>query len=364
MSRQLTLSCFDDAGPDPDRWRDSLGAIAAEFGGLAGGVRVEAPDGAVTQTWCGLSEAFERAYLDHYHRLDPWMPTARSRPVGRCAPSEDFVPGHVLDSSEFYQDFLKPHGLREIVGGIADRSPDGGITTFALMRADGAPSFDRSDAARLEPFLPRIRRALWIDQRLSELETAGAESNVAVLVLDSDGLIRSRNQAAEALLRSGDAITSAQNRLRATCPVSDATLSLLLRDARPGFNSGNSTKLQAALRRSKGPALIASVSTLSERVSSARVDGPRPGVLVVIHDPLCSIDLGLVESKLRSLYGLTAAEARVAALVGSGHSASQAALPLRITPGTARFQLKQIYAATGLSSQRELVRLVALLSRL
>jgi hypothetical protein len=109
------------------------------------------------------ADALAPSYLDHYHRLDPWMPSARSGPVGRCAPSEDFVPGHELDASEFYQDFLKPHGLREIVGGIADRSPDGAITTFALMRADGARSFDRSDAARLEPFLPRIRRALWID---------------------------------------------------------------------------------------------------------------------------------------------------------------------------------------------------------
>ncbi len=364
MSRQLTLSCFDDAGPDPDRWRDSLCAIAAEFGGLAGGVRVEAPDGAVTQTWCGLSEAFERAYLDHYHRLDPWMPTARSRPVGRCAPSEDFVPGHVLDTSEFYQDFLKPHGLREIVGGIVDQSSDGGITTFALMRADGARSFDRSDAARLEPFLPRIRRALWIDQRLSELETAGAVGSVAILVIDSEGLIRSKNQPALALLRSGDAISARQNRLRATCPVSDLALARQLRETRPGSDSGSAAVLHVALRRAKGPALIASVSTLSERVSAARVGGPRPAALVVIHDPLHAIDLSLVETKLRSLYGLTAAEARVAALVGSGHSASEAAQPLRITPGTARFQLKQVYAATGLSGQRELVRLIGLLARL
>lgn len=322
---------------------------------------MEAPDGSVEQIWYGLPSDFERAYLGHYHQLDPWMPTARSLPVGCCVPSEELVCSRLLDASEFYQDFLKPRGLREIVGGIVSRPPAGGITTFAVMRADGATPFSRRDASALEKFFPRIQRALWIDRRLCDLENYGARSRVATFVLDASGVIHSKNEPAVTLLRTGDAIVARENRLRATCPVSDATLAERIANAQKRAQPPGPL---FALRRAAAAPLIATVTPLGEGVSNARVDGPRPGLLVLIFDPLQAFDLDCVEAKLRELYALTAAEARVAALVGSGHSPAEAAKRLGITVGTARFQLKRVYFGAELTGQRELVRLVSLLSRL
>jgi DNA-binding CsgD family transcriptional regulator len=354
---------FEEAGADPDRWHVALRAVSTLFGGLACGVRVERPDGTVSQIWHGLPDDLERDYLAHYHALDPWMPKARALPVGRCVPSQDLVPDHVLDASEFFQDFLRPRGLRELVGGIVERSPDQGLTTFAVMRANGERVFGRADAAQLESFLPRIGQALWIDRQLSALDTPGSDLRVASFVLDTRGVIRGQSRAAAALLEAGSSLVAPGGRLQAVCPISDAALWAQIHAATSGPGTGRCSPRYVAVRRTRGPALLATVALLGEHVSTLRVAGPRPGVLVVVHDPLQPVDLRLVESKLCQLYGLTPAEARVGALVGSGHSPNAAAAQLGITPGTARYQLKQAYSRAGLSGQRELVRLVSMLSQ-
>ena len=59
------------------------------------------------------------------------------------------------------------------------------------------------------------------------------------------------------------------------------------------------------------------------------------------------------------LLGLTPAEARLAALVGTGQPPRTAAVSLGITEGTARTTLKAVFSKLGLSRQAELARLVS-----
>jgi DNA-binding CsgD family transcriptional regulator len=58
------------------------------------------------------------------------------------------------------------------------------------------------------------------------------------------------------------------------------------------------------------------------------------------------------------LFGLTSAEARLAALLADGMSLAEAAAALAISEGSARTYSKRIFAKTGVSRQAELVRLV------
>lgn len=62
---------------------------------------------------------------------------------------------------------------------------------------------------------------------------------------------------------------------------------------------------------------------------------------------------------MRDLLGLTLAEARVAALVGSGLPPRDASSRLGITEETARTALKRVFQKTGVSRQSELTRLLA-----
>lgn len=69
--------------------------------------------------------------------------------------------------------------------------------------------------------------------------------------------------------------------------------------------------------------------------------------------------LQLPPKRLASLYGLSPAEARLAAKLSALRSVEQAADELCITVHTARSQLKSIFTKTGSQSQSELLMLLA-----
>jgi DNA-binding CsgD family transcriptional regulator len=58
-------------------------------------------------------------------------------------------------------------------------------------------------------------------------------------------------------------------------------------------------------------------------------------------------------------FGLTAAEARLAALIGSGETIERAAEQLGIVTSTARAHLKRVFDKMGVHRQAELVALIA-----
>ncbi len=64
------------------------------------------------------------------------------------------------------------------------------------------------------------------------------------------------------------------------------------------------------------------------------------------------------EVVLVRLYGLTPAEAKVAALIVRGASARQAAEALAISYNTVKSHLKRVFAKTGTNGQGDLIRLV------
>ncbi|NOU29571.1 MAG: helix-turn-helix transcriptional regulator [Polyangiaceae bacterium] len=67
----------------------------------------------------------------------------------------------------------------------------------------------------------------------------------------------------------------------------------------------------------------------------------------------------LLETRLELVYGLTPAEARVAAQVGRGKAPKEAAAAFGTSWNTVRSQLRRVYAKTTTSGQPELARLVA-----
>lgn len=82
-------------------------------------------------------------------------------------------------------------------------------------------------------------------------------------------------------------------------------------------------------------------------------DGKADALAVVLHDPRQNASS---ERHLRRMFDLTAAEARVAALIVEGIPVAEAARRLNISIHTVRTQLKNIFAKTGVGRQNELVR--------
>lgn len=81
-----------------------------------------------------------------------------------------------------------------------------------------------------------------------------------------------------------------------------------------------------------------------------------PTALLLVNDPRERVD-GSALGGLQ-LLGLTHAESRIAAAIGDGHSANEAAAALGLSQHTVRSTLKLIYSKLAISKQTELARLV------
>ena len=82
----------------------------------------------------------------------------------------------------------------------------------------------------------------------------------------------------------------------------------------------------------------------------------RPSVCIVINDP--DGQRPLPYDRLREVFGLTEAEARLAALLAGGEELRSAAAQLKITYGTARSRLTEIFLKTETRRQTELIKLL------
>ena len=83
-------------------------------------------------------------------------------------------------------------------------------------------------------------------------------------------------------------------------------------------------------------------------------DGPKPVLILIDLDRRSEPG----EALLRQLFGLTGAEAKLAARMAGGRSLEDLAGELGVTMGTARAQLRSIFAKTQTNRQAELVALL------
>lgn len=106
--------------------------------------------------------------------------------------------------------------------------------------------------------------------------------------------------------------------------------------------------------------LMVTVTPLAPRQRNGSIAPglPQPSALLLIHDPDRAV--AMPAEHLVRVYGLTLAEAKLAAALAGGSSLGAYADNARITIGTARWYLKQVLAKTGVHRQSELVRQVVM----
>lgn len=96
------------------------------------------------------------------------------------------------------------------------------------------------------------------------------------------------------------------------------------------------------------------VNTVTER--GPALSTLRPAVSLFITDPDADVAAG--DDRLRTAFGLTNAEAKLAARLAAGDDLRSAADHLGVTYGTARVRLAQVFQKTGTCRQGELIRLL------
>lgn len=284
-----------------------------------------------------------RRYETYYSRINPWV----ARNLRLVSEGAVLMGEHTHDRdflrSEYCNDFWKPLGFGDSLScffGIdAERMNN-------LLLVHPPRKRFRSEERRLLGSLAsplaateRARRratdwqaALRQSHRLWDAVPYGA------LVLDRQGRVADANRQAHAILaRLG--VSVREGRLRAPLRDGEPVIRQLLRhafDRRIPFE----THLRFRGERS------VEIRVLPE-------SGSTVSVVVLLSDPTLAPTVD--QAWVRAAYGLTAAEARVAALVAAGRDVAAICAEMAITEHTARGYLKQLLSKTGTSRQAELV---------
>jgi len=376
-----------DAALEPARWPDALGRMAAHAEAESAAAIVVDLSGAAVG-FMAVAGADPRAlddYAARYARIDPWTAFLGSRPAGRAIASQTVMDDAAFERTEFYNDFLRRYGLFHAMGGFVVRSGSLAFLT-GVLRSRARGSFQPAELARLKAVFPHLGRAARIHRQLAQaggiaagLTTALDRVPLAALLSDRTGRVVWMNQLAEALVRRGEGLRVRQGRLEAA--VANGTTTELRRLIAAAALIG----LHTPRRRLAGTGaaddgddgaidvnqaggvlllprpwplkpLTVMVTPMSEPAQPVDIalDLPRPEALLLVSDPERAVQLPT--DRLTHAFGLTAAEAKLAAALATGSSLTAYAETAQITIGTARWYLKQALAKTGAHRQSELVR--------
>jgi DNA-binding CsgD family transcriptional regulator len=372
MHQEALLNRIYGVVADPARWPDLLTTLSDHLDCIGGQLVYNAPPGGKNLLLLGRLDPEYTAVFHKYHVWNPWTIRIKEQPFDRAIVCGSLVERRVIHKTAFYADVLAPQKIQDMLCiGHRAFAVDGGVggIGFALS----ARGVERAEQNRglLQRLAPHLCRALDATLRLGPLADGSRQLTRVLqlmpnpaLLLDGRARIVHANPAAEALLRERDGLISVADdslKLSAVLPEEGAALSRVLARALR-VAEGSSDALGEPLRVTRlsgaAPLLVVPVPLpppafpLWELSESARV-------LVLIVDP--STRNRAAASALRTTFGLTNAEARVAVLVGSGLSGPQAAQALRIAPATVKTHLARCFEKMGIRSQVELARLLAAL---
>ncbi len=238
-----------------------------------------------------------------------------------------------------------------------------GFASLNLMRPKSARPFPDSGQKLMEFLVPHLRRVFQVHSRnetlraLLEAETIALDTlDTGVIAVDEQGCIVLANQRAEAVLEKGQGLAMHSGRLAATHSSEAIHLQRLVSSASMTANGRGTSN--GGLITLHGGADSASMSVIVTpfRSSHAFARG-RPCALVFICDPAAKA--ASRTATLRSLFGLTPAECRLAGLLHSGLELRVAAQNIGVTAETARFMLKKIFGKTGSHRQSQLLQMMS-----
>lgn len=355
-----------DAATDPHLWSQALAGLCAIQGADACALAEhEGANGAGRLLyWAGLDGAAADAY-------------ARARAVGggdAASADEAATPGAVdIDEANAREagagkgsvpvGWRAAYGIGAVMRGVVDVA-DGTITQVLVMRGIGKAAFSADDASLLRRLLPSIQRSLRAGRALRRAEffhqvafDALDAVPLGIAFVDAAGEITAANRIARQIIEGENVRAHQETIRRPEARSRTPRLRRAVADAMSDLQDAGGEVLNAfAVPRRPGlrplTCLLAPVGASVEGMEAA----DRPQAMLFIGDPDKPMDID--QRRLRELYGLSRAEARVVALLAQGYKLDATAENLGLVYETVRKHLKQVFDKTGCDRQAELVRLL------
>jgi DNA-binding CsgD family transcriptional regulator len=352
-----------DAALSPGLWQDWLARLCAALSSPVGTLVLEySPGVGATGYFAHGVKADLRGWFFGRRDRDPSLVGgAFHLAPGEVSIVSEAVPAPLFLKSPFYREWLQPQGLRHCLAAQFERGAES-MSAVGVMRRRGAPRFGEAERDLLQRIIPHLRRALRVQgvRGLGEMEREAAERigealRVGALLANDAGHVLVASRRAAALLGDVEGPHLEDGRLVARTRGETRDFQKLVADA-TGGRDGPVSRCGGALvlSRKERPGLVVLVSPL--RAPAAPPNLAEPSLALVILRAPEDVPVPS-EAELRSLFGLTPAEARVAChLVDETVDEIAAALDVSVT--TVRTHVQRLLAKTGTRRQSELVRLL------
>jgi len=299
-------------------------------------------------------------YNSYYAQRDVWVERAAKLGLSKVFASKDLISDAEFEQTEIYQGLARHIGIFYVVGSVFPIGNDG-LGVIGMHRPRDGATYDEQDKTRVRQFLPHLKRALQIRSRLADpaIEHGAAldalkRSGTATLAVTRDGHLLYANDSAEQLLRACDAIRVIGGRLAAADRAAAQRLTAFIREC-SDLAAGKAGGSGGTLAISRGERLPLTALVAPFRPAREALGAPLPAAIVFLRDPESPSPKSLA---LRGLFGLTAAEAVVAAALADGKVVEGLATELGVTLNTVRTHLKNVFAKTGTTRQAQLVALI------
>ncbi|MBS0219645.1 MAG: hypothetical protein JSR91_02780 [Proteobacteria bacterium] len=369
-----------EAAANGESWEDVGARLCRLTGAQRAMLRMSNGSAAPPGNLLMAPDESETIYLAYYHQLNPYFgrarrdfADARTRHLATVRFGPELVPEQAFLRSEFYCDYARHHERRHLLAGMIGL---GNVMPFGLFRADDARPFGTHERRLVQTVLPHLQRALELRARLGLTSQAAWATRAAldalplgVAIVDAGLRIHFANEAGRRdfsrtdfglrALRSGPHAGSGVY-LAASAKHDAATLRRLVASAIAGHSGGS--------MRVANPDMSSCAVLVSPAPRGISTDHAVPGDKGLADDLAMVVirDLSRVAAPspvmLCEVFGLSRAEADVAAALSGGASAEDVAQERKVSLATVRSQIRSILGKSGSENLRDFERSMASLA--
>lgn len=343
-----------EAAAAPQQWTQALAAIMSLVDGTRASLLEIEPSGELCRmNQVGHDAATAREYVKDYYTIDPTRELVIRVPCMTAINTYEIFDATYRKRDPYF-DFARRNDIGDVTG-LYCPSARNRRSVLGVQRELGARPYGADEKDVLQLLARHISIARRVEGQLGEAWNAATEMEAAfraicsaALVLDGSGTVRHANSAAESLLKRGEGVTVRHGKLRFIDPVTQARFLDAVRGAVAEI--GRSSAYPIVLARGERAELwIAPLRPSNPRAGQWQV----PLALAIIN--VGKVDATAIAWRMRQVYGLTPAEARVASLLALGNTLQDIASATAASEPTLRTHLRSIFGKTGTRRQAELV---------
>jgi DNA-binding CsgD family transcriptional regulator len=352
---------------EPEAWGDVMELMGKAFPSSAQTFYYLHRDPRRVQPVClaGVEPSWLRTFNELYFAVDnPWIRLTKRLHVPGVVRTNERLDEVLHDRGALYRssycnDWMRPQGFRFTIGNTVLSEGDL-VANITLFRPPGMKTFSEAEVRAFEALSRHMTRALQMAVRLERPQSvpflAAALDAIAhpVGLIDRQRRLRYANLKMESLLRRRAGLALRAGELVATSAKSQQALTAFLDRLVRRASAAGKEVATLALRDEDGRSVALSAVPIGS--GSAQALASMPTYLLTVTE--AGSAWAPADAELRSTFGCTRAESRLAQLLVEGHDLRSAATAMGVTYGTVRGYLKRVFAKTAVHTQAQLVALM------